>query len=323
VYFSRKQFLTIPLGLTAPGSARSQTALFNRPIRLILSTSPGGGADVTTRLIAPHLTEKLGPAIVIESRAGGSGLIAGGYVAQQPPDGYSFLVDITTHSVNPALGRPMPYKVLEDLVPVTQISRGANALVVNPSIPVSTVAEFVAYAREKKGGMSYASSGNGSAQHLAMEMLKAQSALALTHVPYRGGGPALVDVMAGHVPCCFAYIPSSMQHIREGRLKPLATSGSTRSTTFPDLPTIAESGFTGFESYDWAGIFAPARTPGPMIRQLQGAVADTLAFPAVRDRFLELGIEPVGNVPEAFHAFLSAEMAKYKDIIQKAGITAD
>ncbi|WP_160123731.1 Bug family tripartite tricarboxylate transporter substrate binding protein [Rhodovarius lipocyclicus] len=320
---SRKQFLIVSAGLAVPALGRAQAPLFTRPIRLILSTSPGGGADVTARLIAPGITERLGQSLVIESRAGGSGLIAGGFVAQQPPDGYTFLFDITSHSVNPVLGRPMPYKVLEDLVPVTQVSRAPNALAVHPALPVNSVAEFVAYAKARGNAMSYASSGNGTAQHLGMEIFQAAAGLTMNHVPYRGGGPALVDVMAGHVPCCFAFIPSATQHIRQGRLKALATTGATRAESFPELPTLAESGFPGFENYDWNGIFAPARTPEPMRNALQQAVAATLATPEMRARFAELGNEPVGGSAEEFRAFLVAEMAKYGEIIRRVGITAD
>lgn len=318
---TRQTFLASMIGLGIAGAARAEASLFTRPIRLILSTSPSGGADVTARLIAPRISERLGQSLVIESRAGGSGLIAGGFVAQQPPDGHTFLFDITTHAVNPVLGRPMPYRVLEDLVPVTQVSRAANALAVHPSTPVSTVAEYVDYVKARQGTLSYASSGNGSAQHLGMEIFKAAAGLEMTHVPYRGGGPALVDLMAGHVFSSFAFLPSSTPHIRGGRLKALATTGGTRSASFPELPTLAESGYPGFENYDWNGIFAPAGTPAPMMRQMQEAVAAALSLPEIRTRFAEMGNEPVGSTPEAFRTFLQSEMTKYGDIVRTAGIT--
>ncbi|MBW6398107.1 tripartite tricarboxylate transporter substrate binding protein [Roseomonas sp. HJA6] len=319
---TRQQFLASMMGFGLAGTARAETSLFTRPIRLIISTSPGGGADVTARLIAPGISERLGQNVVVESRAGGSGLIAGGFVAQQPPDGHTFLFDITTYAVNPALGRAMPYKVLEDLVPVTQVSRSGNALAVHPSAPVNSVADYVAYVKARPGELSYASSGNGSAQHLGMEIFMAAAGLQMIHVPYRGGGPAMVDLMAGHVFSSFAFIPSSMPHIREGRLKALATTGSTRAAAFPDLPTLAESGYPTVESYDWNGIFAPAGTPEPMMRQMQAAVAEVLATAAIRTRFAELGNEPVGSTPAQFRDFIQREMAKYEEIIRKVGITA-
>ncbi|WP_164867857.1 tripartite tricarboxylate transporter substrate binding protein [Rhodovarius crocodyli] len=307
----------------APGVAGAQAPGFTRPVHLILSTSPGGGADVTARLIAPGITERIGQSLVIESKAGASGLIAGGYVAQQPADGYTYLFDITSHAVNPLLGRTMPYKVLEDLVPVTQVSRAANALAVHPSLPVNTVAEFVAYAKAKGSEMSYASSGNGTAQHLGMEIFKSMAGLEMNHVPYRGGGPALVDVMAGHVPCCLAFLPSSTQHIRQGRLKALATTGATRAESFPNLPTLAESGFAGFENYDWNGIFARPGAPAALTTRLQQSVAATLAQPETRARFAEQGNEPVGSTAEQFRTFIQAEMTKYGEVIRRVGITAD
>ncbi|WP_165585678.1 tripartite tricarboxylate transporter substrate binding protein [Roseococcus sp. SYP-B2431] len=319
---SRKQFLLSVPALALASQARAQSP-FSRPVRFVLSTSPGGGADVTMRLLSPHLTERLGQSVVIESKPGASGLIAGGTVAREAADGYTFLVDIASHSVNPALGRAMPYKVLQDLVPVTQIIRGANALALHPSVPAGSLAEFIAYAKQRPGQLSYASSGNGSAQHLAMEIFKERAGLDMTHVPYRGGGPALVDLMAGHVQCYFAFIPSAIQHIREGRIKAVATTGETRAPAFPELPTIAEAGFTGFSSYDWNGVFAPARTPEPMMRALQAAVAASIQVPEVRARILDLGSEPVGSTAEEFRAFVQREIDTWSAVVQRLGITAD
>ena len=319
---SRKQFLLSLPTLALASRARAQSP-FTRPVRFVLSTSPGGGADVTMRLLSPHLTERLGQSIVIDGKPGGSGLIAGGIVAREAPDGYNFLVDIATHSVNPALGRAMPYKVLEDLVPVTQIIRGANALVLHPSVPASTLDEFIAYAKQRRGALSFASSGNGSAQHLAMEIFKERAGLEMTHVPYRGGGPALVDLMAGHVQCFFAFIPSAIQHIREGRIKAVATTGESRAPAFPNLPTLTESGFPGLSIYDWNGVFAPARTPEPMMRALQAAFAEALRVPDVRTRILDMGSEPVGSTAEEFRAFVQREIDTWSAVVQRLGITAD
>ncbi|MCR0983279.1 tripartite tricarboxylate transporter substrate binding protein [Roseomonas populi] len=320
---TRQQFLALLPGLALARAGHAQGFAFSHPVRLILSTPPGGGADVTTRLIAPQVAERIGQQLVIESRPGGSGLIAGGYVAQQAADGHVFLVDIATHTANPALGRAMPYRVLEDLVPVTQVVRGANALVVHPSLPVTSLAEFIALAKEKGGTLTYASSGNGSAQHTAMEMFRDAAGIRLTHVPYRGGGPALVDVMAGHVSAFFAFIPSAMQHIRAGRIRALATTGSVRSPSFPELPTVAESGFPGFESYDWNGIFAPARTPPGAIAGMQAAVAQAMAVPELRARIDELGLEPVASEPAAFRAMLEADIAKWTAAVSRYGIRVD
>jgi len=321
---SRQQFLAGLLSLPLGGRALAQTNTDRQPIRLILSTSPGGGADTSTRLIAPLLTELLGgQSIVIESRSGGAGLIAGGVVAREAPDGHTFLVDITTHSVNPALKRPMPYKVLQDLVPVTQIVQGANVLVVHPSLQVNSLSDFVALAKERKGTLSYASSGSGSAQHLAMEMFKARTELEMTHVPYRGGGPALIDLVSGHVQAFFAFIPTAAPHISDGKIKALATTGSSRAQSMPNLPTIAESGYPGFESYDWNGIFAPAGTPDSAIRRLQAAVAEALKNSNLRQRLADIGMEPVGSTPEDFRAFIERQIAMYSDIVQRLGLKVE
>jgi tripartite-type tricarboxylate transporter receptor subunit TctC len=320
---SRKQFLmSLPVLLFA----RRTFAQFSRsqPIRMILSTSPGGGADVTTRLIAPRVSELLqGQTIIIEGRPGGGGLIAGSSVARESPDGLTFLVDITSHAVNPAIRRQMPYKVLEDLVPVTQVVRGANVLVVTPSLRVASLPEFVATVKEREGKMSYASSGIGSAQHLAMEIFKAEAGIEMIHVPYRGGGPALVDLMAGTVQAFFAFLPSAAPYIRDGRMNALATTGSVRASAMPDLPTIAESGYPNFESYDWNGIFAPAHTPESAIRRLRDAVAEALTDATIKHRLDEIGIEPVGSTPEEFRSFLEHEIVKYREVVQRLGITVD
>jgi tripartite-type tricarboxylate transporter receptor subunit TctC len=289
---------------------------------MIVGTSPGGGADLTTRLIGPRIAERLKQPIVVENRPGASGVIAGGYVAQQQPDGLTFLVDITTHAVNPAM-RSMPYKVLEDLVPVCQVIRASNALAVHPSFPVDTLEEFVAYARERKADLSYASSGNGSAQHLAMEIFKSRAGLEMTHVPYKGGGQSLVDVMAGHVPVCFAFIPSASQYIREGRLKAIAVTGSSRTLVFPALPTIAELGYPGFEVYDWNGVFAPGRTPEAKLQEMRDAVVYALSAPEVKLRLSEMDLEPVGDTPEAFRSFLEREMEVWGAVVRRLGIRAD
>jgi tripartite-type tricarboxylate transporter receptor subunit TctC len=295
----------------------------NKPMRMILSTSPGGGADVTARLLAPKLSEAFGQNVIVENRPGASGMIAGEYVARQPADGYTILLDITTHAVNPALYLKMPYEPLKDLVPVTQVMQAPNVLVVHPAVPVSSVREFIAYAKAKSGGLAYASSGNGSAQHLAGEMFKMRTGIDMVHVPYKGGGPALADVVAGQVPVFFALLSSATPHIKAGRLKPLAVTGGQRAASMPELPTIAESGLPGYEIYDFNGLFFPARTPPDVIQRWQREVVRALALPDVRERFAQLGTEPVGSTPQAFETFLRAEIAKWTQVVKDANIKVD
>jgi tripartite-type tricarboxylate transporter receptor subunit TctC len=309
------------LGLAFAATAHAQYP--NRPVRMILSTSPGGGADVTARLLAPKLSEALGQNVIVENRPGASGMIAGEYVARQPADGYTILLDITTHAVNPALYSKMPYEPLKDLVPVTQIMQAPNVLVVHPSVPVASVKDFIAYVKSKPGGIAFASSGNGSAQHLAAEMFRMRTGIEMVHVPYKGGGPALADVVAGQVPAFFALLSSATPHIKSGRLKPIAVTGSQRAASMPELPSIAESGLPGYEIYDFNGLFFPARTPAEVIQRWQREVVRALSLPDVRQRFADLGTEVVGSTPQAFDAFLRAEITKWTQVVKEAGVKVD
>ena len=312
--------LSLALALVAPLASAQYP---NRSIRLVLSTAPGGGADVTARLLQPHLAEALGQSIVIENRPGASGLIAGEYVARQNADGYTFLLDITSHSVNPALYAKLPFVPLVDLVPVTQILQAPNVLVVHPSIPVGSVREFIDYARAQGGRLAYASSGNGSAQHLAAEMFKQRTGIDMVHVPYKGGGPALADVIAGQVPVFFAFLASATSHIKAGKLKPIAVTGAARAASMPELPTIAETGLAGYSIYDFNGLFAPARTAAEPIERMQREVARALARPDVRERLASIGAEPVGSTPVQFEAFLRAQIAQWTRLVREANIKVD
>lgn len=301
--------------------AEAQSPYPNRAVRIIVSTAPGGGADITARLLAPKLTEAFKQTVIVENRPGASGMIAGEFVARQPADGYTLLLDITTHAVNPSLYRKMPYEPLKDLLPVTQIIQAPNVLVVHPSIPVASVKEFIDYVKSRPGGISYASSGNGSSQHLAAELFKLRTGVEMTHVPYKGGGPALSDVVAGHVPVFFAFLSSAAPHIKSGRLKAVAVTGNRRSESMPDTPTVSESGLPGYEIYDFNGMFVPAGTPAGVIALIHREVARTLTLPEVRDRLSAIGAESVGSTPKAFETFLRGEIAKWNRVVTDAGIT--
>ena len=293
------------------------------PVTIVVSTSPGGGADTTMRLLAPRLAQHLGQSVIVENKPGASGMIAGGYVARSAPDGYTLLMDITTFAVNPALHKKMQYRPLKDLTPITEIVRSANVLVVNPKVPVKTLGEFIKYAKQQDGRLSYASSGIGSSQHLAMEMFKHEVHIQLTHVPYKGGGPAMSDLLAGHVQSYFAFIPTAADHIKQGRLRPLATTGERRSALLPDVPTIAESGFPGFQSYDWNGLFAPAGTPPAVVERISHAVKAVLEEPQIQARLKDLGLELVGSTPADFRNFLVEQIKQSKDTVKKSNITLE
>lgn len=310
------------LSLTSP-CGRAQNVYPTKPIHMVLSTSPGGGADITLRIIAPKLQERLGQPVVIENKPGASGMIAGAYVARQPADGYTFLVDIATFPVNPALYPRMGYDPFKDLVPVTQNIQAPNVLLVTPGSKVKSVEGLIADAKARRGDMSYASSGNGSAQHLAMEMFKLQNGIQMTHVPYKGGGAALADVMAGHVDAYIGFLPTAAPGIKSGRLIALATTGKTRDPSTPNLPTMIEAGVPGFVSYDWNGIFAPAGTPRPIIDRIQQEIAAILAQPEVKARLADMGSEPVASSPEQFAQFLRQEATKWAKVVKDAGISVE
>lgn len=305
------------------GAASTVSTYPNAPVRFIVSTSPGGGADMTARLIGAKLSERVGQPVLIENRPGASGMIAGAFVAKAPPDGYTFLIDITTFAVNPALYAKMAYEPLKDLVPVTQNIRASNVLVVTPSLPVHSLKDFIAYAKENPGQVSFANAGNGSAQHLAMEIFKRQASIELNGIPYKGGGPAMADTIAGHVNAYFGFLPSVTAHIQDGRLRALATTGETREKTLPNVPTFIESGLDGFISYDWNGVFAPGGTPKPIVDKMQQEIHAVLALPEVRQRLAALGTEPVGSTPEAFEIFLKREMGKWSKVVNEADIKVE
>ncbi len=309
--------------LMVPAFSQAANDWPNKPVRIVVSTAPGGGADVTARLLAPELTQSLGQSVVVENRPGASGTIAGETVARQPADGYTLLFDITTISVNPSLLPQMSYRPLTDLAPIAQVIQAPNVLVVHPSVPVSTLQEFIAYAKARNGELAFASSGNGSSQHLAAALFMERTGIKMNHVPYKGGGPALNDVIAGHVPVFFAFLSSAAPHIKAGRLKPIAVTGNQRSAMLPEVPTVIEAGLPGYEIYDFNGLFAPAGTPTAVLDKIQRAVAAALASPRVKSQLDSIGAEPVGSTPAAFTAFLHKQTERWAEVVKRAGITVE
>ena len=294
-----------------------------KPIRIIVSYAAGGGVDITARLLAPKLSEALGQPILIENRAGSGGVIGGEVAAKAAPDGYTFLLDASSHSVNPSLQAKMPFDTLKDLVPVSLILRVPNVLVVNPGFKVDSVKALIAEVKSKPGQYSYASSGNGSAQHLAAELFKAQAGLFMVHIPYRGGAPAILDVMSGQVPMFFGNLASASAHIKSGKVKALAVTGRARSPAMPNLPTVAEAGLPGYEVYEWNAMFAPAGVAPEIIDRMQREVVKALALPDVRERLAGLGAEIVGGTPAELERFRRSEFDKWSVIVKRASIRAD
>ncbi len=282
-----------------------------RPVRLVVTYPPGGTVDAVARILAPRLSARLGQPVVIDNRGGAGGAIGGDIVAKSPADGYTVMLDASNHAQNPALRSKMPFDTLRDFAPVSLLVKVPNILVVNPDAPIRSVKDLIAQARARPGEVNYASSGNGSSPHLAAELFDSMARTRMTHVAYKGGGPALTDVMAGQVPVFFASLGSGLPYIRSGKLRAVAVGGKTRSAVLPDVPTIAESGLPGYEMYEWNAVFVPAATPAPIIDRLSKDIAATLQDKEVRTRLEALGAEVIGSSPAELDTYRRAELAKW------------
>ena len=311
-------------GALLPFAARAQAPEWpSRPVRFIVPYPPGGPTDIMGRIIAQAVQGPLGQPFVVENRAGANGLIGSEQAARAAPDGSTFLVNASAHVIVPHLTPNMPIDVLADFAPVTNIAAVPLWLVVNPALPVQSVAEFIAYARANPGRIAYASSSQGGAPHLAGELFKLMTGTDLVHVPYRGSGPAGQDLIAGTVQAMFDSVPASAGAVRDGRLRALGVTTRNRIAPFPDLPTIAEAGVPGYEISTWYGIWAPARTPPAIIARLQQAVASAARNPETRARFDALGAEPVADSPEDYARFVRAEYDRWGRLVRDARIKLD
>jgi tripartite-type tricarboxylate transporter receptor subunit TctC len=311
-------------GALLPFAARAQAPEWpSRPVRFIVPYPPGGPTDIMGRIIAQAVQGPLGQPFVVENRAGANGLIGSEQAARTAPDGSTFLVNASAHVIVPHLTPNIPIDVLAEFAPVTNIAAVPLWLVVNPALPVRSVADFIAYARANPGRISYASSSSGGATHLAGELFKQMTGTDMVHVPYRGSGPAVQDLIAGNVQAMFDSVPSSAASARDGRLRALAVTTRNRIAPFPDLPTIAEAGVPGYEISTWYGIWAPARTPPAIIARLQQAVASAARNPETRARFDALGAEPVADSPEDYARFVRAEFDRWGKLVRDARIKLD
>ena len=319
---SRFKKLAAVLALAcAPALALAQ-AYPSKPLRLVVPYSPGGGADNAARILATRLSATLGQTVVIDNRPGGSGMIGAQAVAQAEPDGYTVLYDASAFAVNPAL-RKMAFDPAKDLLPVSLAVTVPNIFVVPPNAPYKSVQEFVDYARKNPGKLTYASYGAGSAAHLIGELLKARAGIDLLHVPYKGGAPALTDLMGGQVDSYFANAASGMSYVKSGKLRALAVTSVARMAAMPDVPTLAESGFKDFEVLEWNGFFVPKGTPGEVVARLAKEVQAAVKDPATRQKLQGLGLDPVGSTPEAFSKFVQAEMTRWAGLVKSNRITVD
>ena len=292
----------------------------SKPIRLVVTYPAGGGADLMARLVAPKMAESLGQPVVVENKAGASGQIAAAEVARAAPDGHTLMLDAANFAVNPSLYPSLPYDPAKAFAPVALLVRFPNMLVVNAAFPARSVQELIAAAKEKPGTLAFASSGNGSAQHLAGELFRQKAGVEITHVPYKGGGPALNDVIGGQVPMFFANMASGLPHVKSGRLRALAITGDKRSPALPDAPTIAEAGVPGYVVYEWNAIFAPAGTPPAVVAKLHEAVAKALQAPDVRARIESLGGEIAAYSPAETERFIREQTALWAGVVKAGNI---
>lgn len=292
----------------------------NRPVKILVPTAPGGNADTLARMVAQHMSRATGQQFYVENRGGAGNVLGIESVARAPADGYTLLLGASTITINHLVYKKLPYDVLRDLAPVTQLVSLPNVLVVHPSQPYRTLAEFIAAAKQKPGQINYASAGVGSNLHLAMELLKHRTGIDVTHVPYKGVGPAMQDTLAGHVMSMMSNAASAKPHIDQGKLRALAVTSRERIAAMPDVPSAAEAGVTGYEVLSWFAVFAPTGTPESIIARLHGEIVTLLAAPEVRARLAGEGAEPVGSKPADFAAFVRAEIKKWDEVGKAANI---
>lgn len=303
-----------------PASTGSGQAYPSRPIRVIDAYPPGGSTDIVARIISAKFQESTGQPWVIDNRPGAQGIIGSEVVARAVPDGYTLLMFTGSMTVHPSIYAKMPYDLLRDFAPVTLTSATTNILVVHPTVPATSVKELIALARAKPGLLNYSSAGIGSTTHMAMELFKNMAGVSFLHVPYKGGAPAVLDLVGGHVDLGFAPLPVMLPYIKSGRVRPLAVSTAKRSGAVPDTPTVAEAGIPGFEVALSQGVLAPAATPRDVIVKLNVEIVRILGLPEIRERLLGLGAEPVGNSSEQFAAFLKKDIALWAKVVKDAKI---
>jgi tripartite-type tricarboxylate transporter receptor subunit TctC len=311
------------LGLCAASTAFAQ-AFPSKPVRLIVPFPPGGAVEFYARTVQSRLAETLGQPVLIENRAGAGGMIGTDLVAKSPPDGYTLVVgNIAALAMNVGLYAKMPYDPVKDLTPIMRTVAVDYAMVVHPSVPAGTVGELVAYAKANPGKLSYGSAGAGSAPHLSMELFKQRAGIDLVHIPFKGGGPMVTDLLGGQIQVVIADQANLMPHVKAGRLRALAVGTLVRSAVYPEIPTIAESGYPGFEARAWQGIAGPAGMPPDVVKQLQAAIAKVMAMPDVRARLVEGGLDPIVSSPEEFGEFIRTEIAKWSKVAKDVGARVD
>ena len=312
------------MGMAQTASPGSGQGWPSRPIRFIVPFPPGGGTDVNARIIAPRLSAALGQQVVVENRTGAGGMVGTEVVAKSAPDGYSMVIaTIGPIAINQSLYAKMTYDPAKDLAPVTITGEVPNGLVVHPTLPAKTLKDLIALAKQRPRELNYGSSGAGAGDHLAAEMLSVMAGIRMTHVPYKGGPLAMVDLMAGNIQLIFATLATGMPYIRAGRVRTLAVAGAQRFALLPEVPTVAEAGVPGYAIHNWAGVFVAAGTPRPIIDRLNVEIVKALAPPDVRQKLLEMGLVAATNTPDQFASFIQSETVKWAKVVKEAGIKLD
>jgi tripartite-type tricarboxylate transporter receptor subunit TctC len=307
----------LALLLASPAAAQDYPS---RPVKIVVSYAPGGSNDVVARVIAPELQKELGQSFVVENRAGASGTIGADAVAKSPPDGYTLFMGAGAHALAPSLFKKLPYDIAKDFAPISLAATSTYVLVLNPSVPATTVPELIALLKSKPGQLNYASAGKGTPLHLAAELFKSKTGTDIVHVPYGGDTPALNDLLAGTVQLAFMSVASTAPQIRAGKLRALAVTSASRSDALPDLPTLGELGIAGYDVGTWWGLLAPAGTPDAIVAKLNAAMRKAVALPQTKERFAPLGLDPRSDSPVEFAAFIKEEVARYAAIAKIAGI---
>jgi tripartite-type tricarboxylate transporter receptor subunit TctC len=291
---------------------------------MIVGYPPGGGTDIVARMVAQKLSENFRHTVVVDNRGGATGNIGTEIAAKAAPDGYTILMgNVAPNAINVSLFAKLPYDPVKDFEPVTLVALTPNILIVHPSLPVKTVKEFIALAKSKPGTLNYSSAGIGSSSHLAPELLAILAGIDIVHVPYKGGGPGLVDVLSGQMQFMMTTMPAAMPHVKSGKVRALAVTSARRSQSLPDLPTVDEAGVKGYEVSTWYGVLAPAHTPKPIVIRLHDEIVKILGVAETRDKLVAQGFEPVGSTADEFGAYIKSEIAKWSKVIKTAGIKAE
>ncbi len=321
--FARTSAVVVAL-LATLGQASAQSTYPTRPVRIIVPFAPGGSADTMARLVGGELTRSLGQPVIVENRPGGASMIGVDTVAKSAPDGHTLgLVATGALAINPALFAKMPFDPHKDLTPVALVATIPMVLVANVASRIDSLGELVTRAKAQPGALSFGTTGNGSAMHLAGEMLKQQFGFDMTHIPYKGSAPAVADAMAGQVPLAFVDLTSALPHIRSGKVVALGTAGGKRTASAPDLPTLAERGAAGFDATGWLGIIGPGALPGPIVERLNGEINRVVGIAEIRDRALAVGAEPASDTAAGFARFVRDEAAKWAKAVKAANLKVE